>query len=329
MNGNSLVSLIVPVYNAAEYLDVCVGSLLRQTYDNIQVILVDDGSTDGSANLCDTWAAQDSRIHVIHQAHGGASMARNAGLEAAEGDWLEFVDADDWLEEETVEDLLKLIQKSHAQMVIFNYRSVSFEDTPYTVKGKTADHEIKSGMLSTKDTLNCILAYSGVKGYVWNKFFSHALIERENLRFDSNISMCEDLLFNVEYVLLSAATISTNLCLYNYRNNPGSISHKVNLGSVATCLEAHERMLAIVPQELKSAVQASYAILAEELLLRSYDAGKDMMYRGECQAIVRKYWWHALKRLHSPRYWMRILGGAICPSLFYPIWNHMKGKRND
>ena len=85
--GDSLVSLIVPVYNVGNYLNVCVDSLLRQTYANIQVILVDDGSTDGSADLCDAWADKDSRVMVIHQANNGVSMARNAGINAAEGDW--------------------------------------------------------------------------------------------------------------------------------------------------------------------------------------------------------------------------------------------------
>ena len=117
---NQLVSLIVPVYNARDYLDTCVDSLLHQTHADIQVILVDDGSTDGSADLCDAWADKDARVMVIHRANSGVSAARNAGLDAADGDWLEFVDADDWLEEETVEELLELVHDRHAQMAIFN-----------------------------------------------------------------------------------------------------------------------------------------------------------------------------------------------------------------
>lgn len=262
---------------------------------------------------------------AVHQTNGGVSTARNTGLDAATGEWLEFVDADDWIEKETVEELLGLVHDRHAQMAIFNYRSVPADAASNTVRAQEPDYRIPSGILSRKDALDCILAYSGVKGYVWNKFFSRALIEQEKLRFDSQISMCEDLLFNVEYALSSTVTVSTNRCLYNYRNNPNSTSHKVNLESVATCLEAHERMMTIVPKESKSSVLASYAILAEELLLRTY-AIDDPSHRDEYRKVLRKYWWHALKRLHSPRYWMRILGGTFCPSLFYPIWNRAKGK---
>lgn len=323
---NPLVSIIVPVYNAYDYLDVCVNSLVQQTYTNIQVILVDDGSTDGSAGLCDAWAGKDSRIVVIHQTNAGVSVARNTGLDTAEGDWLEFVDSDDWLEKETVEELVELVQREHAQMAIFNYRSVLDWDSPSTVYGKAADHRISSGMLSRKTVLDVILAYSGVKGYAWNKFFSRDLIEQRNLRFESKITMCEDLLFCVQYALLATTTVSTNRCLYNYRNNPNSASHKSNLESVATSLEAHKRMMSIVPQESKPSVMASYAILAEELLLRTYD-NDDENHRAEYLAILRKYWWHALKRLRSPRYWVRILGGVFCPSLFYPIWVRERGKR--
>ena len=207
---NQLVSLIVPVYNARDYLDTCVDSLLHQTYADIQVILVDDGSTDGSADLCDVWADRDARVMAVHQTNGGVSTARNTGLDAATGEWLEFVDADDWLEKETVEELLGLVHDRHAQMAIFNYRSVPADAASISVRAQEPDYRIPSGILSRKDALDCILAYSGVKGYVWNKFFSRALIKQEKLRFDSQISMCEDLLFNVEYALSSTVTVSTN-----------------------------------------------------------------------------------------------------------------------
>lgn len=326
MSGNPLVSLVVPVYNAGDYLNVCVNSLVRQTYANLQIILVDDGSTDGSAGICDEWCSKDDRITVIHQSNKGVSAARNVGISMAQGQWLEFVDSDDWLEPGAVEESLGLAQRSHAQLVIFNYRTVSDGDTPDTVHGISSDYRIRNGVLSLEKTLDYLLAYFGVKGYVWNKFFSRALIEQQGLRFDSKIRMCEDLLFNVEYALAATTTVSTNQCLYNYRNNPNSVSHLVDLGSVSTCLEAHERMMSIVPASSLPLVQASYAILAEELLFRTYDVG-DATHRSEYQAILRKYWWQALKRQHSLRYWTRILGGAFCPSLFYPAWNRLKARR--
>ena len=93
---NSLLSIITPVYNVEAYLDRCVKSILTQSYRNIEMILIDDGSTDGSSALCDKWAAEDSRVIVIHKANGGVSSARNAGLEVVKGEYLTFVDPDDF-----------------------------------------------------------------------------------------------------------------------------------------------------------------------------------------------------------------------------------------
>ena len=110
-SGNSaLISVIVPVYNAAEYLPRCIESILCQTHRNLDILLIDDGSTDGCGEVCDSYAREDSRIRVIHQQNSGVSTARNAGLDAARGDWIGFVDADDWIEPEMYETLLRTAQ---------------------------------------------------------------------------------------------------------------------------------------------------------------------------------------------------------------------------
>lgn len=100
------ISVIVPVYNAEKYLDRCVESIVAQTYKNLEIILVDDGSTDNSPAICDAWAKKDSRIRVIHKKNGGVSSARNAGLDACTGDYIGFADADDWMEPDMYEVLI-------------------------------------------------------------------------------------------------------------------------------------------------------------------------------------------------------------------------------
>ena len=107
----SFVDVIVPVYNTEKYLPKCIESILAQTYKNIELILVDDGSLDDSGRICDEYAAQDSRIQVIHKENGGVSKARNSGIDKAKGEWLLFVDSDDWVEEKYVETFLKQAKK--------------------------------------------------------------------------------------------------------------------------------------------------------------------------------------------------------------------------
>lgn len=122
-----LVSIIVPVYNVEYYLKKCVDSIRHQTYGNLEIILIDDGSTDNSGNLCDDSAVADSRIKVIHKANGGLSDARNAGMESASGKWWMFVDSDDYLALDTVETMLRAAVENHCEIAVCNMMRV-YED---------------------------------------------------------------------------------------------------------------------------------------------------------------------------------------------------------
>lgn len=116
-----LVSVIIPVYNVEDYLDRCVASVAGQTFQNIEVILVDDGSTDGSAGICDRWSARDSRVKTLHQANQGVSAARNAGLQAASGSWILQVDSDDYIAPDAVERLVSTANETSSDMVICDF----------------------------------------------------------------------------------------------------------------------------------------------------------------------------------------------------------------
>ena len=116
-----LVSVIIPVYNVEDYLDRCVASVVGQTFQNIEVILVDDGSTDGSAGICDRWSARDSRVKTLHQTNQGVSAARNAGLQAASGNWILQVDSDDYIAPDTVERLVSAANETSSDMVICDF----------------------------------------------------------------------------------------------------------------------------------------------------------------------------------------------------------------
>lgn len=118
---SEVVSIIIPVYNVKEYIDECIISIVNQTYSNLEIILIDDGSSDGSAEICDRWASKDSRIHVAHQGNRGVSAARNTGLFMSKGEFISFVDADDWLETDEIEKLVSHLISHEADMAVCGY----------------------------------------------------------------------------------------------------------------------------------------------------------------------------------------------------------------
>lgn len=163
--NNELVSVIVPVYKVEPYLDRCVASILAQTYPNLEVILVDDGSPDNCPALCDAWAQRDARIRVIHKKNGGLSDARNVGLDAASGAYISFVDSDDYIAENFIETLYDLLHEYHTDISAVHWKLV-YADAPEVpaplssrnvtlFQGADAIRE-----LFTEDTYAC---------YAWNK----------------------------------------------------------------------------------------------------------------------------------------------------------------
>ena len=125
---SDLVSVIIPVYNVGEYLQTCIDSVKRQTYKDLQIILVDDGSTDGSGLICDKAAKEDDRIRVIHRTNGGLSAARNSGIEEANGEYICFIDSDDWVDESFVERLYQLAEKDNADVAACGYYRTDSEE---------------------------------------------------------------------------------------------------------------------------------------------------------------------------------------------------------
>ena len=133
MKNQPLISIIIPVYNVEEYLRECVDSVINQTYENLEIILVDDGSTDLSGKICDEYAEKDNRISVVHQQNGGLSVARNTGFVNALGEYVYFLDSDDYIDQNTIETLLSIAEKDNSDIVFFD--AISFADTnDFTVK---------------------------------------------------------------------------------------------------------------------------------------------------------------------------------------------------
>ena len=184
------ISVIIPVYNSQEFLDACLSSVLQQTYQNFEIILVDDGSTDGSAALCDQWVERDSRIHTIHQKNQGVSAARNRGLVAATGDLVSFIDSDDRLEEDMYEFLVKLVQDYGADIAHCGYKRMS--ETGAVLKQVSGTHIVLCQR--PEEAISCMLEGRYFVGGLWNKLYTYRSIK--NLKFCTELKNNEDILFN-------------------------------------------------------------------------------------------------------------------------------------
>ena len=212
-----LISLIAPVYNLEKLLDESIPSMMNQTYKNIEIILVNDGSKDKSAEICDAYAAKDSRIKVIHKPNGGVSSTRNRGLQESNGKYFCFVDPDDVIEPTFVERMYKGIVDSNAEMAACRYVPVGFKNS---FKVEKCDDVV----MSMEEYLMHILMedeYGG--GFCWNKMFRKDLAK--DLFFDEKVSFGEDLMFIYEYMVKSVKNIY--VCeegLYYYINRATGLS---------------------------------------------------------------------------------------------------------
>lgn len=199
MYSEKLVSVIVPVYNAESYLTGCIESIITQSYKNIELILVNDESTDKSGVLCDEYASKDSRIKVIHQENSGPSIARNRGIEAATGDYIQFVDADDHIDRHMTEKLVNAMDLNQ-QLVICGYKKILKKDGRI-INTKTFQIN-QTGEFKKEE----FLMYFGelyrhyYLHFSWNKLYSAAIIKNAELCFPTEVNWGEDLLFNLHYL---------------------------------------------------------------------------------------------------------------------------------
>lgn len=211
---NDLISVIVPVYKVEKYLDKCVKSIINQTYNNLEIILVDDGSPDKCPTICDEWARKDSRIKVIHQRNAGVSTARNAGLAIANGKYVCFVDSDDYVMEEYVAFLYEGLLDSGAELSVCNMLRdgrKSFDN----------DESLLTGIL-TNDYILLDYSLSGP----CCKFYSNDLIKQKRLKFDENISYGEDTLFVLKYLQFVDKIKFVNKILYVSDSREDSLTSK-------------------------------------------------------------------------------------------------------
>jgi len=228
-----LISIIIPVFNKASYLRKCLDSIIILTHTDIEIILINDGSNDGSGEICDVYKMQDSRVKVIHQSNGGVSSARNNGLDNATGLWIYFIDPDDWIDKDPFNSIVSVLQAHSEVDFIRTYcREINGDlvlnpDLPADIKIYTRDEFLQTGF---------------VAGYMHSMFVRRELIEKNDLRLSLTLDFMEDAEFIFRCILNSARILVYNKVFYNYFNNDTSSSVNLNLKKVTDHLTSASLM---------------------------------------------------------------------------------------
>lgn len=230
------VSVIVPVYNSQRFLRQCIDSILQQTYHNLELILVNDGSTDNSGNICNKYAKIDDRVCVVHQDNMGVSAARNSGIYHATGNYLQFIDSDDFIDSDMTESLVAAIERNSASMVICGYKRIEL-----STGGCIHNSSSKVGFFKIEEMLN-ILDYLYARSFInspCNKIYRAQLIRDNAIRYQKGIELGEDLLFNLDVIKKSTSFEVIPECPYNYvKYNNGTLTgkHRENLYDIQKML---------------------------------------------------------------------------------------------
>lgn len=220
------ISVIVPVYGEDEYIGECIKSIVNQTYTNLEIILVDDGSPDKCPIICDDWKRKDKRVRVIHKENGGLVSARQAGIEVATGKYITYVDGDDWIEPQTYMDMMEVMQENDVDIVITGFQKDIFgKSIPCYNKIKEGIYdrkhlisEVFPAMICEKDTFQV-----GLFTYVWNKLFKKDLIYQYQMKVDKRIVIGEDSACVYPALLEAEAIAITSQTGYHYRQRMDSL----------------------------------------------------------------------------------------------------------
>lgn len=237
-----LISVIVPVFNVEKFLPRCLDSILSQSYSNLDIILVDDGSTDGSKDICDEYKNKDERIRVVHKEHAGVSNARNIGLEMARGDFVAFIDSDDWLEINTYDKLIKKQHEENLDLVFFRIKRISADGQEINI----IETDLQNFCL-TKDCLyffrnsskivktdNGVKIFGNIMGSVCRVLFKRNAIS--DFRFDEGIEYMEDTAFL--FSIINSSNLKLGFVdeqLYNYLMRGDSRTHSLDFDIVQNC----------------------------------------------------------------------------------------------
>lgn len=238
--NKNMISFIIPLYNAAEYVSSCIDAILQQKYSNWELIIVDDGSTDNSLDICMNYAYKDNRIKVVSEENSGSAVARNRGLAEASGEWIAFIDADDFINDDYLDKLVPKLSYKY-DFVMFSYNEINGVNS---IDMRNSQEEIlidskKLGLL-TKDVIDTerrLFELYSSRSQVWTKLYKKSFLDDNNISFDPKLRMCQDVMFNLKVYMHAKTAIYLPYNIYNYRILQGSTCHKYSSNQVERIIE--------------------------------------------------------------------------------------------
>lgn len=208
-----MISIIIPVYNSSQYLNECIQSVVNQSYKDFECILIDDGSSDGSEIICNQWKQKDSRIKVIHQSNQGVSKARNKGIAEAQGEYITFIDSDDWIDSNYLNTLLQPIEEYNVDLVVCGLQQ-------HYSNGAFKNYSYKTGIIHIEQQDTNAFTDINKKFLLFGpviKLYKRTIIQAHNIHFPPEYTYGEDLLFNYSYLEYVKTVYIVDQCLYHYR----------------------------------------------------------------------------------------------------------------
>lgn len=286
---DKLISVIVPAFNVEKYIEQCITSILSQTYRNLELLIINDGSTDQTKFICENYERKDKRLKLISVKNNGVSSARNIGLKEAKGDYIFFVDSDDWIEPETLMDMKTSLEKSEFDCVMCSYNS-------YKNNNKIKSNHItnNSNMVYTQKSIINAMCYMNNPyenfdlGVIWGALYKKELINK--IQFNENISIGEDFEFKYKVLLNSNSVMCTETQYYNYRLHSQSAMHGAfNEKKIKSFIELEDFFNSkFVISEYKEAVRVRVTNIAIVLLLMIPFNKKYTIYRKQIQSFIKQ-----------------------------------------
>ncbi len=280
---SSLVSIIITVYQAEKYIKRCLSSVAEQSMREIEIILVDDGSTDNSGKICDEYATEDRRIKVIHQPNQGVSIARQTGLDNATGEYVIYVDADDWIESFAIECLYEKAKKERADMVISDYWVENSHQNSVLSKQtfeKQTSHQIMLRMINQE-----------LFGSCWNKLIKKDVIDKYHIKFHPpHITYCEDLLFNCRLLSHDIRVSHLNKAIYHYCTyNQQNLSNSLSTNRLDSRIFVNQELEKLINEDERECLfNQKKDVLKEAFLLKRFDVIKNHYHDIQAQIIKEK-----------------------------------------